>query len=199
MADVNVSIDDLLSRRVPIAVIGLGYVGLPLAVCLARRFAVIGIDVHAGKIAALEAGRDPVGECGDAAIASSGIRFTADPAAIAEARFCIVCVPTPVDEAKAPDLRPILGASEMVGRHLQRGTCVVLESTVYPGCTEEDCIPRIEAVSGLKAGVDFTYGYSPERINPGDTEHTVDRITKVVSGSDAPTLDLVAGVYSAVI
>jgi len=189
----------LLDRRAAIAVIGLGYVGLPLACCLASRFRVIGFDLNADKIARLQAGSDPVGEVGDAAVQASGIDFSADAAVLATARVHIVCVPSPIDEAKRPDLRCIHAASELVGGQLQPGSLVVYESTVYPGCTEEECIPLLERVSGLKVGVDFAFGYSPERINPSDREHTVERIIKVVSGSDAHALDCVAGIYGAVI
>jgi UDP-N-acetyl-D-galactosamine dehydrogenase len=190
---------DLVNRRCPVAVIGLGYVGLPLAVCLAKHFRVVGFDINQGKIGSLQAGRDPVGESGDAAIAASGISFTSDPAALQEASFHIVCVPTPVDQANRPDLTPLIGSSTIVGRHLSRGAVVVYESTVYPGATEEVCIPVLERESGLKAGEGFSFGYSPERINPGDREHTVEKIRKVVSGSDPRTLEIVAGVYSTAI
>jgi UDP-N-acetyl-D-galactosamine dehydrogenase len=189
----------LLDRTASIALVGLGYVGLPLACCLARRFTVIGFDLNSGKVAKLQAGKDPIGEVGDAAVRDSGITFSSDPAVLAQARFFIVCVPTPIDDAQRPDLRPILSASELVGARLQPGSVVVYESTVYPGCTEEDCVPVLERASRLRAGADFAFGYSPERINPGDREHTVDKITKVVSGSDGATLDCVAGVYGAVI
>jgi UDP-N-acetyl-D-galactosamine dehydrogenase len=192
-------LDRLLAREAAICVIGLGYVGLPLACCLARRFRVIGFDVNPDKAAAMQAGRDPVGECGDAAIAASGIRFSSDPADLRQARFHIVCVPTPIDDAKRPDLGPILAASRTIGANLSPGSVVVYESTVYPGCTEEDCVPEIERTSGQSAGQGFSFGYSPERINPRDREHTVERIVKVVSGSDAQTLACVAGVYGAVI
>jgi UDP-N-acetyl-D-galactosamine dehydrogenase len=168
---------DLLERRLPIAIIGLGYVGLPLAVCLARKFHVIGFDIDAAKIARLRAGRDDTRDAG----------------------FIIVAVPTPIDAIKRPDLGPLIAASATVGRNLRPGAVVVFESTVYPGATEEVCIPLIEQGSGLKAGIGFTYGYSPERITPGDKERTVDKIRKVVSGSDAATLELVAGVYGAAI
>ena len=190
---------DLTQRRAAITVVGLGYVGLPLAVCLAKHFRVIGFDVNPAKIAALRAGRDPVGESGDARIQGSAIEFTADPQRLRDARFHIIAVPTPVDQAKRPDFTALISASATVGRNLERGSVVVYESTVYPGATEEICVPVLERESGLRAGVDFTFGYSPERINPGDKEHTVERILKLVSGSDAPTLDLIAGVYGTAI
>ena len=192
-------ITDLSSRHRAVSILGLGYVGLPLAVCLAKHFRVIGYDLNQAKITALQAGRDPVGESGNAAIAASGIQFTSDPALLAEASFHIVCVPTPVNEANRPDFAPLIGSSTCVGKHLTPNSIVVYESTVYPGATEEVCIPIIEKVSGKKAGVDFTFGYSPERINPGDHEHTIERIKKVVSGSDAATLEVVAFVYGTAI
>ena len=190
---------DLLTRRRAIAVVGLGYVGLPLAVCLARHFTVIGFDIDAIKVQRLAAGQDPVGECGHDAIARSGIRFTTDPAALGEASFFIVCVPTPVDTANRPDLSPLLTASTVIGQHLTPGSIIVYESSVYPGATEEACIPAVEKASGLKAGLDFTYGYSPERINPGDRVHTVETVLKLVSGSDPATLEVIAGVYGTAI
>jgi UDP-N-acetyl-D-glucosamine/UDP-N-acetyl-D-galactosamine dehydrogenase len=189
----------LLARELPIAVIGLGYVGLPLAVCLAKRFAVIGFDIATDKVARLVQGNDLTREVDAEAIRASGITFTSDPARLREAAFVIVAVPTPVDAAKRPDMSPLIGASTAVGCNLRPGAVVVFESTVYPGATEEVCIPLIARESGLMAGRDFTFGYSPERINPGDKEHTIERIRKVVSGSNAATLDLIAGVYGAVI
>jgi UDP-N-acetyl-D-galactosamine dehydrogenase len=196
-------IDDLLSRSTAIAVVGLGYVGLPLALCLARRYRVVGYDLNADKVAAMLSGRDPVGECGDgavaAAIADGSFTPTADPLALRGCRFVIVAVPTPVDGARRPDLGPLLRASREVGANLAPGAVVVYESTVYPGATEEVCIPEIERVSGRRAGVDFAFGYSPERINPGDREHAIERIVKVVSGMDAATCACVAAVYGAAI
>ena len=199
MTDLASLFDHLVKRRASLSVIGLGYVGLPLAVCLAKHFKVIGFDISARKIAALQAGSDPIGECGDAAIATSGIQFSADPAVLRESCFHIVAVPTPVDHAKRPDFAPLISASTLIGRHLGKGSVVVYESTVYPGATQEVCVPVLERESGLKAGLDFTYGYSPERINPGDKEHTIDKIRKVVSGSDAATLEVIAGVYATAI
>ncbi len=194
---------ELQSHRTSIAVIGLGYVGLPLALCLAKHFHVIGLDRDARKIAALCAGRDPVGESGDAAVAAriADGSFTAsdDTQALRSCRFVIVAVPTPVDTAKRPDFTPLIRASTTAGRNLAPGTVIVYESTVYPGATEEICIPVVERESGKKAGIDFAFGYSPERINPGDREHTVEKIRKVVSGSDPATAALVAAVYGAAI
>lgn len=190
---------DLLARRVPVAVVGLGYVGLPLAVCLAKKFHVIGFDINHDKIARLSQGHDDTREVDSATLRASGITLTTDPTRLREAGVIIVAVPTPVDAVKRPDLTPLIGASTTVGRNLRAGAVVVFESTVYPGATAEVCIPLIERESGYVAGRDFTFGYSPERINPGDKERTIDKIRKVVSGSDAATLDLIAGVYGAVI
>jgi UDP-N-acetyl-D-galactosamine dehydrogenase len=192
-------LDGLLARRIPLAVVGLGYVGLPLALCLAKQFRVIGFDINRAKIATLNDGRDPVGESGDAVVAASGISFSDDPAALAEARLHIVCVPTAIDQTKRPDFTPLVAASALIGRQLARGAVVVYESTVYPGATEEVCVPVLERESGMTAGDGFAYGYSPERINPGDREHTIERIRKVVSGCDADTAALLAQVYGAVI
>jgi len=190
---------DLLARRLPIAIIGLGYVGLPLAVCLAKQFCVIGFDINVAKVARLRDGHDDTREVDSSVLRASGIELTCDPTRLREAAVIIVAVPTPIDAVKRPDFTPLIGASTTVGRNLRPGTVVVFESTVYPGATEEVCIPLIERESGLTAGTGFTYGYSPERINPGDKERTIDKIRKVVSGSDAATLDLVAGLYGAAI
>lgn len=190
---------DLRGRNKAISVIGLGYVGLPLALELAKRFRVVGFDISAPRIEMMKRGQDPSEELAPSAFASKDIVFTCDPARLKDATFHIVAVPTPVDESRTPNLGPLLGASETIGSALSPGDVVVYESTVYPGCTEEDCVPVLERVSGLSFGSDFTVGYSPERINPGDKEHTVASITKVVSGSDAPTLEVVSGVYGDVI
>lgn len=189
----------LQQRQAAIAVIGLGYVGLSLAVCLSRHFRVIGFDTNRDKIAALKAGKDPIGECSDQAIAASGITFSDAAADLSGSRLYIVAVPTPIDADKRPDFTPLIQASATIGQHLAKGSVVVYESTVYPGATEEICIPVLERESGLVAGRDFTFGYSPERINPGDREHTVDKVCKIVSGSDAITCDVLAGVYGAAI
>jgi UDP-N-acetyl-D-galactosamine dehydrogenase len=188
-----------MSHGRKISVIGLGYVGLPVAVAFGRQQEVIGFDVNEQRIAELERGEDRTNEVSAEELAATRVRFTADTAALAQADFHIVAVPTPIDDAKRPDLGPLLAASRTVGRVLKRGDIVVYESTVYPGATEDDCVPVLEAESGLASGADFTVGYSPERINPGDKEHTFTRITKVVSGQDAPTLDVVAGVYESVV
>ena len=194
---------ELNQRQTEIAVIGLGYVGLPLALCLAKRFQVVGLDLNHEKVQALRAGRDPVGENSDAevaaALANGMITFTTEAAALRGCRFLIIAVQTPVDAAHQPDFTALVKASAMVGAHFAPGAVVVYESTVYPGATEEVCIPVVEHSSGGRAGRDFTFGYSPERINPGDREHTVAKIVKVVSGSDAPTAAVVAEVYGAVI
>jgi UDP-N-acetyl-D-galactosamine dehydrogenase len=187
------------SQKAAICVIGLGYVGLPLAVALASRFKVIGLDVNPQRIAELQRGHDRTGELTTEQLQCHPIRFTTDPEVISEARFLIVTVPTPIDAHRRPDLTPLIKASASIGHHIRPGTTVVYESTVYPGCTEEDCLPIIEKLSGLQLGRDYHAGYSPERINPGDKEHTVDRIRKVVSGDSPETAQQVAQIYGAVI
>ena len=182
-----------------VSVIGLGYVGLPVAVAFGQREQTIGFDIHQGRIEELESGHDSTLEVTDDELASADILFTSDAADIAGADFHIVAVPTPIDAAKRPDLTPILEASETLGAHIKSGDIIVYESTVYPGATEEDCVPVLERVSGLKCGNDFFVGYSPERINPGDKEHTFTKITKVVSGQNAEILDIVADVYASVV
>ncbi len=183
-----------------IAVIGLGYVGLPVALAFAAKFPnTIGFDIDRRRIEALQAGDDWTGECEPAVLAASTIRFSADPADLADATFFVVAVPTPIDANNQPDLRAVQGASRTVGGALKAGDVVVYESTVYPGVTEEVCGPILAEISGLAAGEDFHLGYSPERINPGDKLHTIEKITKVVSGDDAATLDRVAVVYGAII
>ncbi len=185
----------LTERKEKLAVIGLGYVGMPLAVAFARSLDVIGFDVNSDKIALYNKGIDPTREVGDRAIQESSMFFTDDETALGEARFLIVAVPTPVREDKTPDLAPVEGATRIVGKNLARGSVVVYESTVYPGVTEEVCVPILEMESGLKCGRDFRVGYSPERINPADKEHTLSNIVKIVSGMDAETLETVARVY----
>jgi UDP-N-acetyl-D-glucosamine/UDP-N-acetyl-D-galactosamine dehydrogenase len=182
-----------------IAVIGLGYVGLPLALEFAQKFSVIGFDISEERVALMKKGIDPSNELESALFQGRDILFTADPEDLKQAHFFIVAVPTPVDEHKVPNLRPLIAASETIGRYLKKGDYVVYESTVYPGCTEEDCIPILEELAGLKAGADFKYGYSPERINPGDKERTIDKILKVVSGNDAEALDEISQVYASII
>jgi UDP-N-acetyl-D-galactosamine dehydrogenase len=183
-----------------IAVIGLGYVGLPVAVAFARSgVPVVGFDIDARRVEELRAGHDRTREVDPAELKQLSLRYASDAASLKDADFHIVTVPTPIDEARRPDLRALLGASRSVGGALKRGDIVVYESTVYPGCIEEDCVPVLEQTSGLKAGNDFTVGYSPERINPGDKEHRFETIKKVVAGQDAKTLDVVADVYGSVV
>ena len=189
----------LKNKEKTISVIGLGYVGLPLALALASRFRVIGFDLNARRIEMMEQGIDPSEELENSAFEGKDIRFTADADALKEAQFHIVAVPTPVDEHKVPNLKAVLSASKDVGRALKKGDYVIFESTVYPGCTEEDCLPILEGESGLKLGQDFKLGYSPERINPGDKERTIEKILKIVSGSDEQALEEIAKVYGEII
>ncbi len=189
----------LLDKEAKLAVIGLGYVGLPIALAFARKISVIGFDINPSRIALMEKGIDPSNELEPAAFEGCDIRFTNELEVLREANFFIVAVPTPVDKHNVPDLTPVLRASETIGHVIKKGDYVVFESTVYPGCTEEDCLPVVERVSGLKAGVDFKYGYSPERINPGDKVHTLENVVKVVSGSDSAALEVVASVYEMVV
>ena len=183
-----------------LAVVGLGYVGLPLAVEFGKRYRTIGFDLSEAKVAAYRQFNDPTGEVSSADLrAAKGLEVTTDAARLNEADFIVVAVPTPIDEAHQPDFGPLLGASESVGRNLKRGTIVVFESTVYPGATEEICVPMIERHSKMEWKKDFFVGYSPERINPGDKEHTLTRITKVVSGDTPETLERVAAVYASVV
>ncbi len=194
-----VSVEQIRHREKKIAVVGLGYVGLPLAAALSKVAEVIGFDVSARKISELNSGIDVTGELSAQQLAAARIDYTLEASRLQEAAFLIVTVPTPIDVSKRPDLSPVIAASRTIGANLARGAIVVFESTVYPGVTEEVCVPILEAESGLKCGVDFSVGYSPERINPGDKVHTVDKIIKVVSGLDAATLDTVAGVYQLVV
>lgn len=182
-----------------ISVIGLGYVGLPVAVAFGRKGRVIAFDIDVSRIKELEQGADRTGEVGADDLGKVDLLLTTDPAHLKEADFHIVTVPTPIDGANRPDLSPIISASQMVGGILKKGDIVVYESTLYPGATEEDCVPVLEQTSGLKCGTDFTVGYSPERINPGDKERRFETITKVVSGQDAETLETVAKVYETVV
>ena len=187
-------------NREVIAVIGLGYVGLPLAVAFGRKFKTIGYDLSERKVASYRDGRDPAGDVpGEDFHAAQHLSFTTDPAHLSGADYLIVAVPTPVDAAHQPDFSPLLSASVAAGKHLKRGALVIYESTVYPGATEEICIPVLERESGLKWKTDFHVGYSPERVNPGDRERTIAKVVKVVSGDDAATLDRVAALYENVI
>jgi len=194
-----VRFDDLKNRRTPLAVVGLGYVGLPLAVALARHFDVIGFDISKERVRELSQGRDRTGEVDGDALAACDAAFTADPSQLKRAGVVIVAVPTPIDENRSPDLRPVVGATRTVGDNLAPGSVVCYESTVYPGLTEEICVPLLEERSGLTCGRDFFVGYSPERINPGDKVHTLETIVKVVAGQDGPTLDLLDALYSSVV
>ncbi|MCR5790590.1 MAG: nucleotide sugar dehydrogenase [Lachnospiraceae bacterium] len=190
---------DIRDRKEKLALIGLGYVGMPIAVAFAKKIDVIGFDLNREKIEKYKAGSDPTGEVGDKAIAESTVDFTADPARLKEAKFYIVAVPTPVNQDKTPDLNPVESASRLLGQNLSKGSIVVYESTVYPGVTEDICVPILEKESGLTYGVDFKVGYSPERINPGDKVHRLENIKKIVSGCDAESLEVIAGVYGLVI
>lgn len=191
--------EKLTAREERLAVVGLGYVGLPLAVAFARKLDTIGFDVNERKIAAYRDGHDVTEEAGDDAVRESTCRFTSDERELDGARFIVVAVPTPITNDKSPDLTPVISASETVGRHLQPGSVVVYESTVYPGVTQELCAAILERESGLKCGVDFKIGYSPERINPGDKVHRLHTIRKIVSGMDAQSLDVIANTYGLII
>ena len=191
--------EKIVRREEKISLIGLGYVGMPIAVSFSKKADVIGFDLNKTKIELYRAGIDPTKEVGDEAIKACSVDFTADPERLREAKFHIVAVPTPVNADHTPDLTPVEGASRILGKHLTKGSIVVYESTVYPGVTEEICVPILEAESGLKCGVDFKIGYSPERINPGDKVHRLETIVKIVSGMDEETLDEVAKVYELVV
>ena len=175
--------EEILSKQTKIGVIGLGYVGLPLAMAFAHKASVIGFDINEEHLNVMRGGKDPCRELDDSVFENADILFTSSLDDLAKARFYIVAVPTPIDKNNKPDLKPLLGASQSVGKVLKKGDYVVYESTVYPGCTEDVCIPILEKQSGLKCGVDFKVGYSPERINPGDKVHRLETITKIVSGT----------------
>ncbi len=191
--------EKIVNKEEKISLVGLGYVGMPIAVAFAKKVNVVGFDLNEKKIELYKSGVDPTNEVGDQAISETTVEFTSDETKLREAKFHIVAVPTPVNNDHTPDLTPVEGASRIVGRNLVKGSIVVYESTVYPGVTEDVCIPILEAESGLKCGVDFKVGYSPERINPGDKEHRLETIVKIVSGMDEETLETVAKVYSLVI
>lgn len=191
--------EKIVNGEEKISLVGLGYVGMPIAVAFAKKVKVVGFDLNAKKIEAYKSGIDPTNEVGDEEIKNSTVDFTSDETKLKEAKFHIVAVPTPVNADKTPDLTPVIGASEIVGRNLTKGSYVVYESTVYPGVTEDVCIPILEKESGLKCGVDFKIGYSPERINPGDKVHRLENIKKIVSGCDEESLDVIAKVYELVI
>ncbi|MCS7300054.1 MAG: nucleotide sugar dehydrogenase [Fimbriimonadales bacterium] len=182
-----------------ICVVGLGYVGLTLAVSFAKHLPTIGYDVNETRIKELQHGYDRNGEVAETDLRSPNLTLTSDPTQMRDADVIIITVPTPVDKAKRPDLRYLISASEIAGQHMKRGAIVVYESTVYPGCTEEDCAPVLERASGLRVGVDFKLGYSPERINPGDAEHTLETVVKVVAAQDAETTDTLARLYGLVV
>lgn len=191
--------EELVNGSEKLALVGLGYVGMPIAVAFANKIKVIGYDLNKEKIEQYRNGIDPTNEVGNERVARSAVEFTADETKLQEAKFIIVAVPTPVNDDHTPDLRPVEGASKIVGRNITKGSIVVFESTVYPGVTEEICVPIIERESGLKCGEDWKIGYSPERINPGDKVHRLETITKIVSGMDDETLDTVAKVYELVV
>ena len=190
--------ENLIDRREKLSLVGLGYVGIPIAVSFAKKIDVIGFDLNEKKIELYKNGIDPTQEVGDEAIRNTTVEFTSDEAKLREAKFHIVAVPTPVNADHTPDLVPVESASRIVGRNLSKGSIVVYESTVYPGVTEDICVPILEKESGLVCGKDFKVGYSPERINPGDKVHRLETIVKVVSGMDEETLETVAKVYSLV-
>lgn len=207
MNSIRPSFADFASGKETIAIVGLGYVGLPLAALFARKFKVIGFEINAQRVTELEGGLDRTRELSSKQLSSvirplslaPGLSFSTDPKVLSQARLIIVTVPTPIDDHKNPDLTPLVKSSTMIGRHIVAGTTVVYESTVYPGCTEEDCLPLIEKESGLKWKTGFFAGYSPERINPGDKDHTVEKIKKVVSGDTAETAEMLKQIYGAVI
>ena len=191
--------EKILNKQEKIAIIGLGYVGMPLAIAFAKKANVIGYDLNAEKIELYKSGIDPTNEVGNEAIKETTVEFTTDESKLKEAKFYIVAVPTPINSDKTPNLNPVEGASKTIGRNLTKGSIVVYESTVYPGVTEDICIPILEKESGLKCGVDFKVGYSPERINPGDKVNRLETIVKIVSGIDEDSLEEIAKVYELII
>lgn len=191
--------EKLVNKEEKISVVGLGYVGMPIAVAFAKKVNTIGFDLNTQKIEQYNNGIDPTNEVGDEEIKRTTVDFTSDPIKLQEAKFHVVAVPTPINADKTPDLSPIEGVSRTIGKNLTKGSIVVYESTVYPGVTEDVCIPILEKESGLKCGVDFKVGYSPERINPGDKVHRLDNITKIVSGIDKEALEEIAKVYELVV
>lgn len=191
--------DDILNKKAKIGVIGLGYVGLPIALAFAKKVSVVGFDINRKRVEMMKNNIDPSDELDSVDFENSDILFTADLEDLRDVNFFIVAVPTPIDDYNKPDLRPLLGASKTVGQVLKKGDYVVFESTVYPGCTEDDCVPVLEEYSGLKYISEFKVGYSPERINPGDKEHTITKILKVVSGCDSESLDIISEVYKIIV
>jgi len=191
--------EEIQKKEAKIALIGLGYVGLPIALAFSKHVSVIGFDISEERVEMMKNGEDPSKELDSSDFENSDIKFTTSIDVLKEARFFIVAVPTPIDEHKLPDLTPLLSASTTIGKVLKKGDIVVYESTVYPGCTEEDCIPVLERESGLKFREDFKVGYSPERINPGDANHTLKKVVKIVAGCDPDSLDTIADVYGLVV
>lgn len=191
--------EGLVAGDEAVSVIGLGYVGMPLALAFAEKLKVVGFDIAEQRIQAYRDGIDSTNEVGDAALQSTSVHFTSDPSELCDARFHIVAVPTPVDSNKTPDLKPVESAARILGKNLVAGSIVVFESTVYPGVTEDVCVPILEEESGLRFGQDFSVGYSPERINPGDKIHTLRTIPKVVSGADQETLEIIQSMYNLVV
>jgi UDP-N-acetyl-D-glucosamine/UDP-N-acetyl-D-galactosamine dehydrogenase len=191
--------EKIVSRQEKISVVGLGYVGMPLAVAFADKIEVIGFDINKSKIEQYKSGHDITDEVGDVRLKRTTVSFTSEESELRKAKFHIVAVPTPTNDDTSPDLTPVIGAAKTVGRNLAKGSIVVFESTVYPGVTEEVCMPVLEKESGLRCGIDFKIGYSPERINPGDKVHTVDKIIKIVSGMDDETLEDIAKVYELIV
>jgi UDP-N-acetyl-D-galactosamine dehydrogenase len=190
---------EILDKKAKVALIGLGYVGLPIALAFAKKVSVIGFDINRKRVDMMKNGLDPSGELPSSDFEGCDIEFTDSLDVLKKASFFIVAVPTPVDNSNKPDLTPVIKASESIGKVLKKGDYVVYESTVYPGCTEEDCVPVLEKISGLKMGKDFKVGFSPERINPGDKQHTITTILKIVSGNDAEALDNIANTYSIIV
>jgi len=191
--------EKIVNKKEKISVVGLGYVGMPIAVAFSKKVDVIGFDLNSKKIEQYKNGVDPTREVGEEAIRQTTVEFTADETKLKEAKFHVVAVPTPINADKTPDLKPIEGVSKTIGRNLTKGSIVVYESTVYPGVTEDICIPILEKESGLKCGTDFKVGYSPERINPGDKVNTLENIVKIVSGMDEESLEEIAKVYELVV
>ncbi|MFA6335427.1 MAG: nucleotide sugar dehydrogenase [Bacteroidales bacterium] len=192
-------VDKLKNKKAKLALVGLGYVGLPIALEFAKKYTVVGFDINENKLSKLRMGIDPTNEYGPESFKNCDIEFTSSIDKLREASFFIVAVPTPIDKHNQPDLTPLLSASKSVGMALKKGDYVIYESTVYPGCTEEDCVPVLEEFSGLKSGIDFKIGYSPERINPGDKVHTLKNTVKIVSGCDSDALETIAAVYKSII
>lgn len=191
--------DKIVNGEEKIALIGLGYVGMPIAVAFARKVKVIGFDLNSNKIDLYKKGIDPTNEVGDEIIKTTSVEFTSDENALQSAKFFIVAVPTPINQDKTPNLAPVEDASKIIGRNLTKDSIIVYESTVYPGVTEDVCIPILEKESGLRCGVDFKVGYSPERINPGDKVHRLENIRKIVSGMDEQSLQEIKNVYDLVV